>query len=153
MTTKKPKVQITAILSDKLKQDNKDVNVLIEQFASWKELGPAGEYTSSHFGKDSFYSEPKVDGQMVLRHVHLRPVQDLEKQRTWDRQHRFQGKKSSDVALLYAADSTHGYLLIDILREPDAHEVARMATAQHKDYMEKMAQVADAFNFCGEILI
>lgn len=151
MTIKKPIVQITKLLSDKFTADNKDVDAFLENFRAWKATGLAGEYGSQHFGKDAFYDRPKVDGVLVLRHVHMRPTKDLEAQSKWDKLYRRRGKKTSNVALIYAEDPTHGFLLIDLLEEPVAHAVAEMKTAEHRAYMETMADVADAFIFSGVI--
>jgi mRNA interferase YafO len=44
-------------------------------------------------------------------------------------------------------------LLIFILPEPDAHDIAKMQTAQDKAIMLGFAEVAGAFLDTGEILV
>ncbi|MDH0093444.1 type II toxin-antitoxin system YafO family toxin [Achromobacter mucicolens] len=152
MTIKTPKIQITQMLKEKLQTDGKDPAAFMTLFQSWKALGAHGEYESPYFGKDGAYREPTVANKMVLRHVHLRPSVDLAKQHRWDKQYDRRGQKVSDTALLYAEDSTHGLLLLDILYEPDGHEVAKMKTPESADYMRRLARMANAFIYTGQVI-
>lgn len=118
---------------------------LIADFAAWKAGGAATEYESATFGKDGAYTEPKINGQQYqLRHVHLPPVADLEQLKKWNASWKRRGRKTSDRALVYCQDGDD-YLLIFILPEPDAHEIAKMATSADKGAMEAFARIAEAF--------
>ncbi|EJE52162.1 hypothetical protein PMI14_03140 [Acidovorax sp. CF316] len=124
------------------------------EFDAWKASGEAGEFSNYLFGKDGAYIAPKVGGQAnVLRHVHLVPLKDPDKLKKWNRTHRFEGRKSSDRALVYASDPTHGHLLILILEEPDAHVIVKMRTPETRTMMEKLAKVAEAFIHDGSIIL
>lgn len=123
------------------------------EFECWKELGVRGEYSSYLFGKDGAYSTPRVNGTPnTLRHVHLVPLLNSEHLTRWRIAFRRRSRKTSDRALVYVSDPKHGHLLIFILDEPDAHEVARMGTQKHKTVMLQFATIADHFIQTGEIL-
>lgn len=131
-----------------------EFNEFASAFAQWKAEGVAGEYNSYLFGKDSAYSTPKVDGTpYTLRHVHLVPITEISALTKWDKNWKNKSRKTSDRVLVYVGDETDGMLLIFILPEPDAHEIARMQTAQDKEIMQGFAEVAAAFLDSGVILV
>ncbi|PTT42367.1 hypothetical protein DBR23_03680 [Acidovorax sp. HMWF018] len=123
----------------------------MDEFSAWKARGPAGEYAFYAFGRDGEYSRPKVLGVNVLRHVHLAPRVDPHEQAEWKRRWRKGWQKTSDRVLVYAQDQTHGYLLIYILDEPGAHEIAEMRSPEDEKLMKQMAKVASDFIFDGSI--
>jgi mRNA interferase YafO len=59
--------------------------------------------------------------------------------------------KTSDRALVYVESSRKDYLLIAILPEPDAHEVALMKITEHTALMKRFAEVASQFRFDGSM--
>lgn len=143
-------VKITKALEGSLVADELDPILFQKSFASWKS---GDEYGSYLFGKDSAYVAPKVDGnQYVLRHVHLVPLSDVGQLEQWNKAWRRKGRKTSDRALVYVSDDKGNHLLIYILDEPDAHAIASMKTAQHREIMAGMAEVAAEFLESGEIL-
>ena len=54
---------------------------------------------------------------------------------------------------MYTFDRRHGYLLIFLVREPEGHVFSEMKTKDAAQLMEDFADVADAFQFDGSILI
>lgn len=150
---KLPSVQLTGYLRALLSKEGVDADKFAAKFAKWKAAGATGEYAFLEFGKDSYYWKPTRDGKYVLSHVHLIPVTDKEALRAWMLAFRRKKRKTSDTVLVYAADSRHGYLLIAILREPRAHDIAKMATKADAELMNQFADVAAEFIFSGKVSI
>lgn len=148
-----PIVQLTEYLRDLLTKAGVDADKFAVKFAEWKAAGPAGEYAFLEFGKDGYYWKPTRDGKYVLSHVHLIPVTDEEALRAWKLAFLRKKRKTSDTVLVYAADPTHGYLLIAVLREPTAHDIAKMLTDADKVLMNQFADVAAEFIFSGKVSI
>lgn len=141
-------VKITTMLRDALDEEG-GADILIEDFIDWKS---GDEYGSYVFGKDGAYAAPTVDGEKnVLRHVHLVPITDRVKLRQWNRAWRRRSRKVSDRALVYVDGGKGKYLLIYILDEPGAHDIAKMKTAKHKELMGAFAAIAEAFLYNGEV--
>jgi hypothetical protein len=72
-----------------------------------------------------FCHDVGADPGEYLCHVHLIPT-DPENERQWlaDFEHSYRYKnRTSDRYVLYACDPRHGYLIIDILDDPGAHDV------------------------------
>lgn len=131
-----------------------DFNEFALAFAEWKNSGSEGEYHSYLFGKDSAYISPKVDGiPYTLRHVHLVPITQADLLAKWHKAFKTKSRKTSDRVLVYVDDGAKNLLLIFILPEPDAHDIAKMQTAQDKAIMLGFAEVAAAFLDTGEILV
>lgn len=131
-------------------------------FDAWKAGFPGSEYTNFAFGKDGAYVRPLVDGKkFVLRHVHLAPVADVEDLKTWKKRYDIGVKngtgsrRTSNRVLIYVSRQLPGgvedHLLMFILNEPDAHEIAEMKTEGNKAFMEQFSQCAADFLFDGTI--
>jgi hypothetical protein len=128
--------------------------VFCDEFAQWRKSG-----TNILFGRDEPYRrEPKVDGDDKLLHVHLMPdievnpgAHDLWVKR-WRRK-RPASWRTSDNALVYVSDDAGNFLLIFILDEPGAHEIAQMKTPQNRATMEGFAAVAEAFRHDGSVIV
>lgn len=143
-------VKITRALQKLLEADGLAADELCKQFATWK---ATDEYGSYFFGKDSAYTTPLVDGEKYrLRHVHLVPMLDKKQLAAWNRAFRLAKRKTSNRVLIYADDSRGDFLLIFILSEPTAHEIALMKQPTHKALMEGFATVAAAFLLDGSVL-
>lgn len=142
-------VEITVVLKSYLQSDGIDDQLFCQMFANWK---GSGEYDSHHFGKDSAYSSPTVNGRYLLRHVHLVPVIDKNQLKSWEKRWKTRSRKTSDRVLIYASDGKGGYLLIFILSEPDAHEIAQMKQHEHKQLMHRFAEISEQFVDHGLIL-
>lgn len=126
---------------------------LTKSFQTWKQ---GDEFQHYLFGKDAAYAKPDIDGvPYQLRHVHLAPLSDPAQLKLWNTKWKTRSRKTSDRALVYAerrsGGSTH-YLMIYILPEPDAHEIARMQTREHSDLMDGFANTAAAFIDDGSII-
>jgi mRNA interferase YafO len=144
-------VKTTRILKNFLDEDNLNVEEFCTRFASWKLS--LDEYSSYFFGKDSAYVKPTVGtDKYILRHVHIVPILDKIQLSKWNRLSKLKKRKTSDRVLIYVSDNKGNFLLIIILSEPNAHEVAEMKTQTHKELMEYFATVAEAFIFDGSIL-
>ena len=89
---------------------------------------------------------------MGLHHVHLVPLSNPLELQKWNTQWKRRGRKTSDRVLVYAQDRTHGYLLIYILSEPDAHETAKMLTPESDLLMRKLAKIAERFIYTGQVI-
>lgn len=147
------KAHATQILQDQFAGIHDDLDVLVSEFERWKDKGAAGEYSSYFFGKDSAYIDPKVNGApYTLRHVHLAPITQAKQIAKWNRDWLNKSRKTSDRVLVYVSNSNGEALLIFILPEPDAHEIARMKTPQDKALMNSFSEIADAFLNTGQII-
>lgn len=115
------------------------------------------------FGKDSAYATPTVDGKKyVLRHVHLVPLLDQAAFQTWlelynlGKTKRNWPRRTSNRVLVYATralpEGGEAHLLMYILTEPDAHEIALMKTAGDRRFMEQFAECAAAFLHDGTVI-
>lgn len=128
---------------------------LIQDFTDWKASGEAGKHDSFYFGKDGPYVAPKLDTGKELRHVHLPPMSDREDLERWNKayysRHKHARPKVSNRVLVYCQDG-EDYLLIFVLAEPDAHEIAKMNTADDRATMLGFARVANAFIQKREII-
>jgi hypothetical protein len=141
-------VKITTMLRDALDGEG-GADILIKDFKDWKS---GDEYGSYVFGKDGAYTMPVVDGEKnVLRHVHLVPITDRVKLSRWNQAWRRRSRKVSDRALVYINGGKGKYLLIYILDESGAHDIAKMKTAEHKELMEAFAAIAEAFLDNGDV--
>lgn len=146
------KVQTTTILASDFQKQSLDLNLFIEQFRNWKESGLAGEDNHYLFGKDSAYATPLVDGQKYqLLHVHLVPIINLAQRSKWDVNWQRGSRRTSDRVLVYAKDR-ESYLLIAILPEPTAHQIASMTHPEDMETMKSFAEIAAQFIFNGEII-
>lgn len=143
-------VKMTQALRDALAEDGLDAEEFIKRFAKWR---AGDEYGSYYFGKDGGYHSPKVDGVAPLRHVHLVPLTDEDKLASWNKAWGRKGRKSSDRALVYASDGLKKHLLIYILDEPTAHEIASMKTPEDRETMEGFALAAAKFIDTGEVIV
>lgn len=143
----------TAVLRNQLIQLAEDPANFAAEFDRWKAEGEAGEFDSLLFGKDSAYIAPAVAGlPNVLRHVHLVPLFDARTKELWIKRWQRRSRKTSDRALVYVSDQAHGHLLIYILQEPLAHEIASMKTPEHWRLMHQFAKVAEHFIQTGRII-
>jgi mRNA interferase YafO len=131
---------------------NSDLPDFVESFTEWKAAG-GGEDDAYEFGKDSAYINPKVNGaNNVLRHVHLVPIVDQRQAAKWDKKWEQHSRRTSDRVLVYVDDQGKRFLLIAVLEEPDAHDIAQMKSSGNKRRMELFAAVAEAFIYNREII-
>ena len=143
-------VHVTTALERQLAKLNESPDDLRHAFQVWKR---GSEYSSYYFGKDGAYVSPRFSsGEMCLRHVHLAPIQDPSALLRWNEQWKRRSRKTSDRVLVYASDATHGHLLIYILQEPTAHDVAAMRTEAHALLMKKLTRIAERFVASGQII-
>ncbi|MGK5009421.1 type II toxin-antitoxin system YafO family toxin [Janthinobacterium sp. MDB2-8] len=143
-------VQITEVLKKTMLAEGLNVDEFLSQFEHWK---AGDEYSSKWFGKDGAYARPNVDGKKyMLRHVHLVPIADIAQLAQWNVKFKRKSRKTSDRALVYVSNGKGDYLLIFILEEPDAHEVAEMKTSEHREVMSGFAEVAAEFLDTGKII-
>lgn len=146
-------VKATKIIEDVFSNAGLDLEEFRSLFADWKNLGPNGEDEFYEFGKDVPYEKPHVNGQKnVLMHVHLVPIVDIEQKEKWDKNWKRHSRRTSNRSLVYVNDGSKQFLLIDIIPEPDGHEIPKMLTQEHKDIMEFYAEIADKFIYSGSII-
>ncbi|MBJ2155290.1 type II toxin-antitoxin system YafO family toxin [Variovorax sp. IB41] len=137
----------TAALEGQLRSLGENAANFASEFDHWKSQGLAGEYANYLFGKDGGYIRPDK-----LRHVHLVPLSDVNALMKWNIAWKRQSRRVSDRVLVYASDPTHGHLLIFILDEPHAHEIAQMRTSTHRQLMQSLSVIAERFIQTGIIL-
>jgi hypothetical protein len=129
-------VNITSQLKQKL-SGSLTPEKLIERFINWKS---GEEYSSYWFGHN------KIENG--LTHVHMAPVTDGDSKTKWNywwlnnRPH----LRRSYCYLLYAYDKLYGYLLIDVLFDPGAHNLWK---PNAKQQLENYETVADNFIYNG----
>lgn len=144
--------RVTDALRELLTERGRDADLFAAEFNNWKSLGDAGAHLTHLFGKDGGYRLPQVNGKpYVLRHVHLVPLLDPQKLSRWNFAWRNKSRKVSNRVLVYVSDPRHGHLLLWILDEPDAHNIADMLTPDDAQLMHHFAVVADHFIQTGEI--
>ena len=148
-----PAVAMTRALAQQLVKTGVNPDLFREDFAEWKTDWSNHEFDSFYFGKDGAYVAPNVGGRRYcLKHVHLQPIADPRDVRDWQRNFARGGRRVSDRCLVYAEKKAEGpYLLIAILDEPNAHDIAAMRTAEHRKLMEEFADIADQFITYDEI--
>jgi mRNA interferase YafO len=140
------------MLSDTLESQGIDKHALILTFGNWRAKWPQNEDKNKFFGKEGGYRKPLVDGRPdVLRHVHITPLGDLD-ERDWMRRFLLRRKRTSDRHLVFVDGKSYGYLLIDILEEPYAHEVAEMNTPEDERVMKNFAKIAEEFLTDGTVI-
>lgn len=145
-------VAMTSELRKLLIAANIDPAGFARKFLLWKADWPKNEYAFELFGKDGAYRSPQVPGQPDgLRHVHLMPLPDSRMYRGWLRAFRHRSRKTSDRHLVYAATKKGDYLLIFILDEPTAHQVAQMRTSADRRLMNTFCDIAEDFIEFGDI--
>jgi len=143
----------TAVLREQLMALGEDPANFAAEFDRWKARGDDGEFDHYLFGKDGAYARPPVGGiHYTLRHVHLAPLSNPLARQDWDVAWRRRSRKTSDRALVYVTDSVHGHLLVAILDEPGAHDVAAMQTPEDAKIMRQLAMVAEQFINFGKII-
>lgn len=131
--------------------DAGQISKLVDDFFKWKQLGPAGEYASFIFGKDSLY-KPPASPLNTLSHVHTVPPRDDVLYEPWVSDHKRQppSRKTSNVALVYATytnslSKKQTFLLIGFLENPNAHDIPKRQTQAHRERMARYNAVATEF--------
>ena len=84
--------------------------------------------------------------------MHLVPLKDKNQLSAWNKAWELGKRKTSNRVLIYVDDNKGNFLLIFILSEPDAHEIALMKSELHKKLMESFAIIAKEFIFDGSIV-
>jgi hypothetical protein len=143
------KVKACKYLTENLSENQ--IAKLMEDFFQWKRLGLAGEFDSFIFGKDSLY-KPPASPLNTLSHVHMLPPNNDRHFDQWvvDHNRRPPSRKTSNVALVYATytnsiSKKQTFLLIGFLENPDAHEIPKRQTQDHKDRMARYNAAAAEF--------
>nr|CBA26550.1 hypothetical protein Csp_E36380 [Curvibacter putative symbiont of Hydra magnipapillata] len=132
-------VRMTSQLTLKLQGSQLTPNLLITRFKEWK-LG--GEYGSYWFGQTKTEND--------LTHTHMAPVTPGETKDKWDYfwSQRQPHRRRSDCYVLYAYEKNHGYLLIDVIFDPGAHDLWK---PEAKQQLLNYEIVADNFVFAGTV--
>lgn len=138
------KVYHTNLIKQYAQLNHFDLSRFTERFIKWKKNG---EFSSYFFGKDGFYS-PIHFG---LRHVHLVPILNIVDKLNWDKHWKTGQRRTSDTCLVYVEDGSD-FLLIAILPEPLAHEVAREETEEDRLVMANFRHIAEQFFYYRNIV-
>lgn len=133
-------VYLTQEFREQIIADGDDPDELVALFGDWKS-DERNEFEYIEFGKDGFYEDPKVGGEMVLKHVHLPPHPDSEAMKDWEKRHRRRSRKKSNRCLIYASRRNGDHLLIDVLDDPPGAHVAM----KNKTMMHRLASIAAEF--------
>lgn len=147
---------MTVYLTNQLAGQLRSVGIEPHDFAEWFKLwkDARDELDSAMFGRDGGYVAPTVQGEKYrLRHVHLVPLLDRGAHDRWYRNYAAGRSRTSDRVLVYVRAANGDYLLISILDEPEAHEIARMQTTLDKGIMRGFATVAEEFLTDGAIIV
>ena len=78
---------------------------------------------------------------------------DHQARAAWEAAYARDGKRTSDRVLIYVKADNGDFLLIAILAEPDAHDVAEMKTKEDRETMAGFVVVAEEFLTDGSIVI
>ena len=119
-------VRVSKLLSQALSDPSVSVQEkdLVAEFTFWAERGFDDRCTD-------MFSYKKKDDLYRVFHAHMRPVQVGSSQREWDalweKSHErgkefLASRRRSDCYLMYTHSANRGYLLIDIIFDPGAHE-------------------------------
>ena len=137
-------VQITTDLKQQLEREGLNPDVILSDFACWKDGEDDSCYIFSH--------DVQNIRSKFLRHAHMIPVNDAKALKQWnyfwtkDRPH----KRRSDRCVIYAdGGSTNGFLVIALIADPGAHEIWE-PSAQIK--REKWEKIADNFIHFGTVV-
>ena len=79
-------------------------------------------------------------------------IKDLQKLTIWEKLWKRRTRKTSDRVLVYTSNTRGDHLLIFILDEPTAHDIAKMKSTEDKQLMERLAAVAAAFLYDGSVI-
>lgn len=120
------KVRVSKVLSQDLADPSVAINEadLIAEFTFWAERGFNDRCTD-------LFSYKKKDDLYRVFHAHMRPVQVGNSQSKWDAlwdesyekgREFLASRRRSDCYLMYTHSASRGYLLIDIIFDPGAHE-------------------------------
>lgn len=93
------------------------IELIREEFSAYKSGG--------EFDHEWFCHEVGPDPGKFLRHVHFiptNPADEAEWLTDFQDKHKYR-RRTSDRYVLYAHDARHGYLIIDILDDPGAHDL------------------------------
>lgn len=134
----------TKLISDYAQEHQFELSEFIQRFSDWKEKG---EFSSYFFGKDGFYSPIEAG----LKHVHLVPIMSILDKINWDLNWKNGKRRTSDTCLVYVEDG-QDYLLINILPESLAHEIARQATEDDRQIMRFFREIAEQFFYYRNII-
>lgn len=133
------KVQLASQLITALTASGQDPEELKSNFTEWKSGEPEEHYW---FSRD-------VKGDLGLFHAHLIPRNDLEKRSQWDSDWGDYRKRRSDRYLLYANGGLrYGYLLIDVIEDPGAHD---LWTSAQRRRLSNFETIADNFTYFGQV--
>ncbi|NRR28727.1 type II toxin-antitoxin system YafO family toxin [Oxalobacteraceae bacterium] len=139
---------ITQVFRRRFEANHRDADMFIDCFSEWKAGEPLDNLL---FGKDVPYRTPTVGGKhFSLRHVHLIPQANAQEAAEWRDAYNLGRQKTSDRALVYVSDDKGNHLLLGILEEPEAHEIARMKTPEHESLMRTYATIAEEFLQTGK---
>ncbi|PAU78932.1 type II toxin-antitoxin system YafO family toxin [Halomonas salipaludis] len=132
------KVFTTTQLRDALGEDS--FRQLRDEFLDWLQVG---EYEHITFGKDSAFRTPRLAVDEELRHVHLIPIFDEAARDQWLLRYQRRSRKTSSRILVYTRGyyDPEKYLLIDILDEPDGHDLM----CQDPQLINALAELAERF--------
>lgn len=130
-------IELSNTLKKQLSALNLDPEILKKNFADWN-LSGATDCTV--FGKDAFNR-----GSTVLRHIHMRPMNDPVADSKWKTMAKRGSTPTSDRYLFYANSGNGNYLLIYIVNNPGAHDFLSMPTASEKALLKMFEAAADQF--------
>lgn len=125
---------------------------LVDEFAFYKDGWPQFQDMFYYFGKDGGYTFPQLTAPHQIQHVHLWPSSVSPESTDWEagwtrtENTKKPTRKTSNRVLVYAKDG-HQYLLIYILPEPYAHDIAKSLTNETAALMNLFKRITEAFIF------
>lgn len=146
------RVRVHRTLQEKLAQPGSALSkeLLAQRFREWIDAG--GDDRCS-----KWFATTKIDPQTQVSHVHMAPVQPCTDTDNWfelwdlgdpaktakPKPYR-RSERTSDCYLMYAfGGDRHGYLLIDVLFDPGAHDL--WSTDDGKELQDIYAEITHRF--------
>ncbi|NHZ60913.1 hypothetical protein [Massilia genomosp. 1] len=141
------KIHIASDLHQRFASLGVSLDRLVDAFEKWKS-DPDGRQTLV-FGRDIANT-----GSRYVRHVHMIPVNLVDDLAVWKniyaKNKKFKSNRPqlSDRYLIYADGGRYGYLIIDMINDPGAHEIW---TARFKRVRDEWEEIASDFVCLGKI--
>jgi Toxin YafO, type II toxin-antitoxin system len=135
---------LSSVLKNDFNLDGVDSSLFIQRFLEWKQ---SSEDDSYFFGKDGLNR-----GSSLVRHVHMVPIHLGMDETEWDKNWKFNRKRTSDRYLFYVDGQQFGYLLLLLVDDPGAHAFLSSSDIEDRKMLSELERWADEFFYFGKII-